>query len=290
MDNNNFYKTTDLFGNEQINFIKKKSTKCKTLFDNYEGFVDKFKQKKTTDDCFTPKEVMDTVIDYVNEKYPLAGKQIIRPFFPGGDFESVDYPDNCVVIDNPPFSILSKICRFYIERNIKFFLFCPHLTAFSSDIDVTHIITGAAITYENGAVVKTSFVSNMFGDVKILGDAELHDKLKRIQKRDNKTLPKYQYPDNIITVSKVAYCVEKGVNVTFFKDDLKYCRAMDAQKMHGVTLFGSGFLASNKAAAEMVAAAEKAAAKKAAAATENVITWELSQREKEIIKSLGKSH
>jgi len=282
MDNNNFYKTTDLFGNEQIHFIKKKSTKCKTLFDDYEGFVDKFEQKKTTDDCFTPKEVMDTVIDYVNEKYPLAGKQIIRPFFPGGDFESVDYPDNCVVIDNPPFSILSKICRFYVERNIKFFLFCPHLTAFGFDIDVTHIIASALITYENGAVVRTSFVSNMFGDVKILGDAELHDKLKRIQKRDNKTLPKYQYPDNIITVSKVAYCVEKGVNVTFFKDDLKHCRAMDAQKMHGVTLFGSGFLASNKAAAEMVAAAEKVA--------KNVITWELSQREKEIIKSLGKSH
>ena len=24
-------------------------------------------------DCFTPKEVMDTVIDYINEKYPLNG-------------------------------------------------------------------------------------------------------------------------------------------------------------------------------------------------------------------------
>ena len=281
MDNNNFYKTTDLFGNEQIHFIEKKHTKCKTLFTDYEGFVDKFEPKKTTDDCYTPKEIMDAVIDYVNEKYPLAGKQIIRPFFPGGDFESVDYPADCVVIDNPPFSIITKICRFYLERNIKFFLFCPHLTAFSSDINATHIIAAADMTYENGAVVLTSFVSNMFGDIKILGDAELHNKLKRIQKRNKVNLPKYQYPDNIVTVSKVSYCVEKGVSITIFKDDLKHCRAMDAQKMHGKSLFGSGFLASNKAAAEMAAA-------EMAAADENVITWELSQREKEIIKSLGK--
>lgn len=283
MDNNNFYKTIDLFGNEQINFIKKKSTKCKTLFDDYEGFVDKFKQKKTTDDCFTPKEVMDTVVDYVNEKYPLAGKQIIRPFFPGGDFENVDYPADCVVIDNPPFSIISKICRFYIERNIKFFLFCPHLTAFSSDINATHIIASVRITYENGADVPTAFVSNMFGDVKILGDAELHNKLKKIQKRNNVSKPKYIYPDNIITVSKVSYCVEKGVNVTFFKEDLKMCSGLDAQKKHGKTLFGGGFIASDKAAAEMAAASAAAQEK------DTVIVWELSQREREIIKSLGKS-
>ena len=106
------YKTVDLFGNETINFVEKKKTLNKTLFTDYEGFVDKFEVKKTTDDCYTPKEVFQIVLDYVNEKCNLEGKEIIRPFFPGGDFESIDYQNNAVVIDNPPFSIITKICRF----------------------------------------------------------------------------------------------------------------------------------------------------------------------------------
>ena len=87
-----------------------------------------------------------------------------------------------VVIDNPPFSIITKICKYYLERDIKFFLFCPHLTAFGSDIDCTHIIASADITYENGATIKTAFVSNMFGDLKIIGDAERQQQQQQIKK------------------------------------------------------------------------------------------------------------
>jgi hypothetical protein len=265
--------------------------KNKTLFTDYEGFVDKFKVKKTTDDCYTPKEVMDIIIDYVNEKYPLKDMQIIRPFFPGGDFESIEYPSNAVVIDNPPFSIVTKICRYYIERGIKFFLFCPHLTAFGSDIDATHIIASADITYENGALVKTAFVSNMFGDVKIIGDAELHKKFKALQERNKANLPKYKYPDHVLTVSKVAYCVEKGINIKIDKKDLKHYRRMDAQKKHGKALYGSGFLASNKAAAAAAEAAAEAAAAAEAEANKknNVFFWELSPKELQIIETLGGS-
>lgn len=278
--NSSFYKILDLFGNEETVIITKKRSKP-NLFSDYDAFLDKFEVKKTTDDCYTPKEVMDIIIDYVNEKYPLKNKQIIRPFFPGGDFESIDYSEDMVVIDNPPFSIITKICRYYLERNVKFFLFCPHLTAFGSDIDCTHIIASADITYENGATIKTAFVSNMFGDLKIIGDAGLHQKFKEIQARKKANLPKYLYPDHIITVSKVAYCVEKGISLTFDKKDLKHYRGMDAQKKHGKAIFGSGFIASDKAAAAL-AAAQAAANKK-----DNVIVWELSQKEKEIIKSLG---
>jgi len=283
MANKILYKTVDLFGNEQIQLIEKKKTSNKTLFTDYEGFVDKFKYKKTTDDCYTPKEVYKIIIDYVNDKCDLTNKKIIRPFYPGGDYESIDYDNNCVVIDNPPFSIITKICKYYIERGIKFFLFCPHLTAFGSDIDATHIIASTDITYGNGATIKTAFVSNMFGDIKIIGDAELHKKFKELQKRNKANLPKYKYPEHIITVSKIAYCIERGINVTFDKKDLKHYRCMDAQKKHGKTLFGSGFLASNKAAATL-AAATAAANKK-----DNVIAWELSPRELEIIKKLDNS-
>jgi hypothetical protein len=278
------YKTVDLFGNEVIRFSEKKK-KAVDLFDNYNDFVDKFEVKKTTDDCYTPPDVFNVVLDYVQKHISLEGLEIIRPFFPNGDFESVDYTDNCIVIDNPPFSIISKICRYYIERDIKFFLFAPHMTLFSSDLKCTAIVVGADIIYENGATVKTSFLSNIFNDLRVLGSSELHHNLKKVNKTNKIPLPKYEYPNNILTVSKVQKMVEYGIDFKVKYSECSHCSQLDAQKPHKKTLFGSGFLISEKAAAEK-AAAEKAAAEKAAAEKETRIIWELSKKELEIIKSL----
>ena len=74
----------------------------------YEEFVNKFKPKKTTDDCYTPDVIYDAVRDWAVREYSLSGARIIRPFWPGGDYQSEDYSGDCVVIDNPPFSILSS--------------------------------------------------------------------------------------------------------------------------------------------------------------------------------------
>ncbi len=280
------YKIVDLFGNEQVCFANKKRRK-NSLFDDYEGFVEKFQRKKTTDDCYTPEEVMKIVIDYVNEKYPLKDKQIIRPFYPGGDYESIDYPENAVVIDNPPFSIISQICRFYVENNIKFFLFCPHLTAFGIRQDVTFIIASAGIRYENGAVVPTSFVSNLFGDAKIIGDAELCKKFKELEEKNKANLPKYEYPPNVITVSKISYFVERGVSLKIDKKDLWFLRGLESQKKFKKAIFGGGFLASKKAAEMVQRATEEAAKQRATEERKNVYFWELSEKEKEIINRLG---
>lgn len=113
----------------------------------YEAFVDKFKPKKTTDDCYTPPDVYDTVLQWVSDEYGIQGRPVVRPFWPGGDYQHETYPAECVVIDNPPFSILSKICRWYLEHDIDFFLFAPYLTNFSADLPVNHIITDTTITY-----------------------------------------------------------------------------------------------------------------------------------------------
>ena len=95
----------------------------------YGEFTDKFKTKLTTDDCYTPEPVYNAVLDWCIEKYGLQGREIVRPFWPGGDFEMYDYPENCVVIDNPPFSIYAHILDFYTnERPTDFFLFGPALT------------------------------------------------------------------------------------------------------------------------------------------------------------------
>lgn len=275
MSRKKIYKTVDLFGNETVEFCNMKVS-SPNLFNDYEGFLDKLEPKKTTDDCYTPKEVYDVILEYVSNHANLQGKRILRPFYPGGDYTQIEYQENDIVIDNPPFSIITKICKYYLERNIKFFLFGPHLTAFSSNIDCTHIITSSDITYENGATIKTAFLSNMFGDVKIIGDHVLREKLKEVNDLNNKKLPKYIYPNHIITVSKIAYCVERGVSISIDKSNVKHYRRMDAQVKHGKALFGSGFLVSDKAAAEAAAAVD-----------DNVIVWELSEKEMQIIKSLG---
>lgn len=245
----------------------------------YEAFVEKFKPKKTTDDCYTPPEVYEVVLQYVREKCNIEGLEVLRPFYPGGDYESVQYDENCVVIDNPSFSIISQIIRFYNAKGVKYFLFAPHLTLFSTNQDYTAIVASADIVYENGAKVKTSFVTNMMGDVKILGDAELRQRLQAITDTNKVNLPIYQYPDNVITVSKIASLVEKGENIVIMKKDVTFCRQLESQKPQKKALFGSGFLASHSVAKELVA---KELSKK-----EEVIYWELSDAEHSIIKQLG---
>jgi len=285
------YKTVDLFGAEQIQFVEGKAVKKPDLFSDHDAFVEKFEVKKTTDDCYTPPDIFNIILDYVNKNCDTQGKQIIRPFYPGGDFEQIEYPDNCVIIDNPPFSMISKIARFYIARNIPFFLFAPHLTLFSSDIDCTHIVCACDIIYDNGATVKTSFLSNMFGNAKVIGAADLLQRFKDYNEGKKVNLPKYVYPNEVLTVSMVSCIIERGISLRIDKGDTAHCRGLDSQKTHKKGIFGSGFLLSEKAAAEKAAAekaaAEKAAAEKAAAEKENVIVWELSAKERKIIDSLG---
>ena len=100
--------------------------------ETYEDFVAKFKVKKTTDDCYTPDNVMQAINDWVANKYNINKSDFVRPFYPGGDYQHYDYSGGKIVVDNPPFSILSEIIMFYIDNNIKFFVFCPALTAFST--------------------------------------------------------------------------------------------------------------------------------------------------------------
>lgn len=50
----------------------------------YEEFLEKFKPKKTTDDCYTPPLVYDAVKDWACAEYDIDPEKIVRPFWPGG--------------------------------------------------------------------------------------------------------------------------------------------------------------------------------------------------------------
>lgn len=130
--------------------------------EEYQEFLEKFKLKKTTDDCYTPAPVYDAVARYVEETYGVSRANFVRPFYPGGDYQREIYPKGCVVVDNPPFSIMAEILKFYSERGIRFFLFAPTLTLFScSSRYCTALPCTLAVIYENGASVNTSFLTNL---------------------------------------------------------------------------------------------------------------------------------
>jgi hypothetical protein len=259
--------------------------------EEYNEFLDKFEQAKTTDDCYTPDGVYDAVAEWVAKEYKLDKSKFMRPFYPGGDYQNERYSKGCVVVDNPPFSILSEILRWYCERDIKFFLFAPTLTLFGSgrDCDVCYIPITAAVTYENGAVVNTSFITNL-DDAKVRAVPELHETVEKaadeFRKELKRELPKYSYPNEVITASGVGQFSKYGVPFKVAPEECERISALDAQKEAGKAIYGCGFLISEKAAAEK-AAAEKAAAEKAAAEKAAATVWQLSDREKQIVKSLG---
>lgn len=139
----------------------------KEVHEDYEGFVEKFKKKetkKTTDDCMTPPAVYETVLQYVREVAGIGeDRRVVRPFWPGGDYENYPYEEGDVVVDNPPFSILARILDFYIACGIGFWLFAPHLTLFThAKRPVTLVVVDVKIEYENGAIVNTGFITNLW--------------------------------------------------------------------------------------------------------------------------------
>ena len=264
----------------------------------YEAFVDKFKPKLTTDDCYTPPEVYEVVKNWACAKYGIDPAKIVRPFYPGGDYESFDYSGGAVVVDNPPFSILSKICAFYLDRGIPFFLFAPSLTAFGSRsvvMRMNHIICDADIVYENGAVVRTSFVTSYGGDIVAQTAPELgrqvQEAVYRLKAEKTRTLPKYDYPDNVVTAAMLQRYSKYGIDFKVRRDECTAIAKLDAQAEARKAIFGGGLLLSERKAAEKAAAekaAEKAAAEKAAAEKAAAEKWKLSKRELKLIEELGR--
>ena len=61
--------------------------------DEYKDFVEKFEEKHTTDDCYTPDEVYQAVSDYVEEHYGMKTSDFVRPFYPGGGLPKREIPE-----------------------------------------------------------------------------------------------------------------------------------------------------------------------------------------------------
>ena len=258
--------------------------------EEYYNWLSKFEAKKTTDDCYTPPLVYEAVVEYVDKEIiSLDGLNVVRPFYPGGDYQkdAQSYDDKTIVIDNPPFSIITQICKFYQERGIKFFLFAPGLTvlypAFKTQ-GLTAIIAPQPIIYANGAKIITGFITNCTPDIQAKTAPRLYQALKATQPKQRK-LPTYQYPNNVLTVSKLQKLCKAG-----FDYEVKSCQslavaALDEQKQQGKKCYGQALLICDDKAEEL--RDKELQAKHAMPAMPAINPWTLSEREREIVKNLG---
>ena len=272
-------KQYNIFGG--VDDVGNTSPTRKEVFNDYDGFVEKFKPKKTTDDCYTPPAVYDAVLGFCREMgWVTDTTEVVRPFFPGGDFERHHYPEGCVVVDNPPFSIYSKVVRWFVAHGVRFFLFGPQLTIKVKGADVCFMPIDAKITYVNGAVVSTGFVTNMMPGVRIWTAPKLVRALKDAAPKA-KTTPKNTYPDSVLTTALVGKIARREVDLMIKSDQCHEVQNVEALRHAGKSLFGGGgWLLSERAAAER-AAAERAAAERAAGTA-----IKLTAEELEIIRKL----
>ena len=220
------------------------------IFRDYESFIAKFTYTpKTTDECFTPEDVYQCVVDYVGTIYDMRGKVILRPFYPGGDYEHAEYPENGVVIDNPPFSIFCKIVGFYTARRIPFFLFGPGMTIGSVFKYCTAVIINAAVEFSNKAYVRLNFATNLMGDLVAVTAPELDKAIKACKSQNQKVaLPCYVYPEEVLSVSDLQIMAGGGQHFSVSREECSICRNLDRHpKASG--LFGEHlFISAAKAA------------------------------------------
>ena len=264
--------------------------------EEYQEFLEKFKLKKTTDDCYTPAPVYEAVARYVEETYGVSRANFVRPFYPGGDYQNEKYPKGCVVVDNPPFSLLSEILEFYQSRGIRFFLFAPTLTLFGSVFATkcTALPCALAVIYENGASVNTSFLTNLEPEcIRVKSAPKLYamaqEGVEAYLKEIRKAFPKYQYPENVITAPWVGLMSRAGVEFSVPVSESEPISGLDQQKAVGKAIYGKGYLVSDAVAADRRRAEDEKKTKEEEERQKTGIPviWELSERERGIIKRLN---
>ena len=258
--------------------------------DYYEKWLERARGKGgverplTTDDCFTPEAVYEAVLDWAKHEYGIGpDTRILRPFWPDGDYQQEDYGGDCVVIDNPPFSIISQIVRWYEARGVKYFLFAPGMMLFSvikSHADVGCVIIHGSIEYLNGAKVATGFVTNL-SDARVHVSPQLSRAVREAQKqgRPNNAQTarkRIAWPDEIISAATLKM-IAPYTELKIGRDECARITKPDNTKTE---IFGGGMLVSERIAARVKAARAEAAAKGA----EHI---ELSEREREIVRRLS---
>jgi len=265
----------------------------------YQEFVKKFEAKRTTDDCYTPDVVYDAVAEWVASEYNVSRANFVRPFYPGGDYQKERYKPTDIVVDNPPFSIMSEILKFYKANGIKFFLFGPHLTLFSNtSADFTCLPIGVPITYKNGANVNTSFVTNMEPEeIRFRSEPRLYAAVKAATMEYRKEISNkqadYAYDKHLFLTSHLCTMSLLGYDFKVTRDECELISKLHSQEGKDTAIFGHAYIVGEAAyqrrmefEKERAQLEAKKLIERAKEKEERTTIWPMSDVEWNIIKGL----
>lgn len=127
-----------------------------------------------SDEHYTPQPIYDLILKHFQEQYGIQKDHIVRPFYPGGDYQSFPYKEGDLVFDNPPFSIFREIIPWYDEHNIRYVLFYDeHVCLTSQAVKHGIVFTGKDLKYCDGLRMSTCFVTNLFDDIYLDNDLSM---------------------------------------------------------------------------------------------------------------------
>ena len=141
------------------------------------------------------------------------------------------------MIDNPPFSLFAKIVDFYVANDIKFFIFCPALAAWHTIArrpGVTLVNTFVDVKYANGAIVRTSFATNLSPEYALYSAPELHRTLLRLKERQ--TVKIIERPDYTLGVKELQYLAKVQHALSREQMSVKVSKAIRDAAFGGVAL------------------------------------------------------
>ena len=157
---------------------------------------------------------------------------------------------------------------------------------------MNHIVCDCSIVYENGATVRTSFITSFEPETVAETSPELtrlvNDTVEKLKQENARKLSKYDYPDHIVTAAMMQKMARYGVHFRVRREECQLVRSLDAQRAMKKEIYGAGLLLSDQAAARKQNA-EKQAAENARKQAEDAICYELSERERELVEELNKS-
>lgn len=193
--------------------------------------------RATKDEIYTDEEEYKDLTEFFSEQYPDDFKRpIIRPFYPGGDYEDLtQYPDGCLVFDNPPFSISAKIIKFYLTHNIKFLLFAPGNSLYNMRHNIS-VWNGCTIHYDATAFF-TQFVTNLDEEPTLHISGSLGDFMRdRFNSRHPmKKTVRNRIPDGMYYCANIQQLARAGENKTINmrKDNYKFYTRLGDTRVFG---------------------------------------------------------
>lgn len=232
----------------------------------------------SNDEFYTKPEIYEVVKNWAVKHNQWEGREVVRPFWPDADYQTYDYPEGCVVIDNPPFSKVSQIVKWYGDHGIDYFLFCTGTSCLNVNAP-SHVCTDIHLPFENGGDANISFVSSK-GPL-IMSAPDLYQQLMRAKKVLNRRVVRTEWPIGLVTGALVGKMSRHGVH--YVETVGKQHLYVDEMRSYQSKPFGGAYLVPRENCAKAVAEMKKLAYE------HDVRTVTLSDREIAMIEELERS-